>query len=140
MAYIFVIAAASIYGIYKYINSTSSGTETIAQSTNIIKDDEPKNIEQIINIIDHNEPKTNDLVEMVVLKNEDWFETTDEPIPVKSRHLILTNFSTLIDLPHENEKNKHNEDKLKNPDFTKFVKSPWLQSTIEPDFNIKSWC
>ena len=69
---------------------------------------------------------------------EDWFEVMPEPISVKNRHLINVTRPISINTIGTS---------LKNPSYDlrgsvpcpKFVISPWLQSSIEPDTNIKSF-
>lgn len=68
-----------------------------------------------------------------------WFDSMPESISVKNRHLI--NITKAVG-------NNTVGSSLKNPSYDirgneacpKFVVSPWLQSSIEPDINIKSWC
>lgn len=72
-------------------------------------------------------------------QHENWFDSMPESISVKNRHLI--NITKAVG-------NNTVGSSLKNPSYDirgneacpKFVVSPWLQSSIEPDINIKSWC
>jgi hypothetical protein len=71
--------------------------------------------------------------------NKDWFEVMPEPVSVKNRHLI--NISRHVGVNTIGSS-------LRNPSYDirgsvpcpKMVVSPWLQTTIEPDINIKSLC
>jgi hypothetical protein len=70
---------------------------------------------------------------------KDWFEIIPEAINVKNRHLI--NVAKPIGINTIGTS-------LRNPSWDirgtmpcpKFVISPWMQSTIEPDTNLKSLC
>lgn len=72
-------------------------------------------------------------------KNKDWFDTPPEPISVKNRHLINVTRPVGVNTIGTS---------LKNPSYDirgtvpcpKFVVSPWLQSSIEPDTNNKGLC
>lgn len=68
--------------------------------------------------------------------NDDWFEVTPEPISVKNRHLINITKPVGINTIGTSLKNA-SWDLRGSPACPKFVVSPWLQSSIEPDTNIK---
>lgn len=68
--------------------------------------------------------------------NDDWFEVMAEPVSVKNRHLInvtkpigINTIGTSLGNP--------SYDIRGTPANPKFVVSPWLQSSIEPDHNLK---
>lgn len=71
--------------------------------------------------------------------NEDWFEVIPEAISVKNRHLINVSKSIGINTIGTSLRNP-SWDVRGTPQCPKFVVSPWLQSTIEPDTNLKSLC
>lgn len=72
-------------------------------------------------------------------QSKDWFEVMPEPISVKNRHLI--NISQAIGINTIGTSNKNASYDLRgNPPNPKFVVSPWMQSSIEPDTNIKGLC
>jgi hypothetical protein len=70
---------------------------------------------------------------------KNWFDSMPETVSVKNRHLI--NITKAVG-------NNTVGSSLKNPSYDirgneacpKFVVSPWMQSSIEPDININSWC
>ena len=68
--------------------------------------------------------------------NDDWFEVMNEPISVKNRHLINITKPIGINTIGTSLKNA-NYDLRAAPACPKFVVSPWLQSSIEPDVNLK---
>ena len=71
--------------------------------------------------------------------NNDWFEVIPEAISVKNRHLINVSKPIGINTIGTSLRNA-SWDIRGSPQNPKFVISPWLQSTIEPDTNIKSLC
>jgi hypothetical protein len=71
--------------------------------------------------------------------NNDWFEVIPEAISVKNRHLINVSKPIGINTIGTSLRNA-SWDIRGAPQNPKFVISPWLQSTIEPDTNIKSLC
>lgn len=72
-------------------------------------------------------------------KNDDWFEVMPEPISVKSRHLINVSRPVGVTSIGSSLRNA-SWDIRGSPPCPKTVVSPWLQSTIEPDLNIKGLC
>jgi hypothetical protein len=68
--------------------------------------------------------------------NDDWFEVQSEPISVKNRHLINITKPIGINTIGTSLKNASYDIRgaVSNP---KYVVSPWLQSSIEPDVNLK---
>lgn len=70
---------------------------------------------------------------------KDWFEVMPEPIKVKNRHLINITKPVGINTIGTSLKNP-SHDIRGTPPCPKFVVSPWLQSSIEPDTNIKGLC
>ncbi|AYV82067.1 MAG: hypothetical protein Homavirus5_9 [Homavirus sp.] len=68
--------------------------------------------------------------------NDDWFEVQPEPISVKNRHLINITKPIGINTIGTSLKNA-SHDLRGNPACPKTVVSPWLQSSIEPDTNLK---
>lgn len=72
-------------------------------------------------------------------KHPDWFEVIEEPISVKNRHLISLQQPIGINTIGQSLKNA-TRDLRAAPANPKMVVGPWLQSTIEPDYNTKSLC
>lgn len=70
---------------------------------------------------------------------KDWFETTPEPIKVKDRHLITSTRPVGINTIGTTKKYA-SHDLRGVPYCPKDVISPWLQSSAEPDTNIKPFC
>lgn len=68
--------------------------------------------------------------------NDDWFEVQPEPISVKNRHLINITKPIGINTIGSSKKNA-SYDLRAAPVAPKNVVSPWLQSSIEPDTNLK---
>lgn len=68
------------------------------------------------------------------VENKDWFEVPEEPISVKNRHLININRPIGINTIGTTNKNPSYDIRgtIPNP---KFVVSPFLNSSIEPDIN-----
>lgn len=69
--------------------------------------------------------------------SDDWFEVQPEPVSVKNRHLINVTKPVGINTIGSSQKNA-SYDIRGTPACPKFVVSPWLQSSIEPDHNLKS--
>ncbi len=68
--------------------------------------------------------------------NDDWFEVQPEPISVKNRHLI--NITKPIGVNTIGTSKKIASYDLRGrPMCPKFVVSPWLGSSVEPDNNLK---
>lgn len=72
-------------------------------------------------------------------QRDDWFEVLPEAISVKNRHLINVSKPIGINTIGTSLRNP-SWDIRGTPSCPKFVSSPWLQSTIEPDTNLKSLC
>ena len=72
-------------------------------------------------------------------QRDDWFEVLPEAISVKNRHLINVSKPIGINTIGTSLRNP-SWDLRGTPSCPKFVSSPWLQSTIEPDTNLKSLC
>lgn len=68
--------------------------------------------------------------------NDDWFEVQPEPISVKNRHLINITKPIGINTIGTSLRNA-SWDIRGAPSCPKYVVSPWLQSSIEPDTNLK---
>jgi len=71
--------------------------------------------------------------------NSDWFDVMPEPISVKNKYLINVSRPIGVDTVSTTLKNP-SLDLRGNPPCPKFVVSPWNQSSIEPDTNIKGLC
>ena len=71
--------------------------------------------------------------------NKDWFEVMPEPIKVKNRHLINITRPMGVNTIGSALKNA-SHDLRGDEACPKFVVAPWLQSSIEPDLNIKGLC
>lgn len=69
-------------------------------------------------------------------KNDDWFETINEPISVKNRHLISTNRPIGINTVGTTKNGGY--DLRAAPPNPKTIVSPWNNTSIDPDTNIKS--
>lgn len=68
--------------------------------------------------------------------NDDWFETTPEPISIKNRHLI--NITKPIGINTIGSSLRNSSWDIRGaPSCPRYVVSPWLQSSIEPDQNLK---
>jgi hypothetical protein len=72
-------------------------------------------------------------------KRDDWFEVLPEAISVKNRHLINVSKPIGINTIGTSLRNP-SWDIRGSPACPKFVVAPWMQSTIEPDTNLKSLC
>lgn len=68
--------------------------------------------------------------------NDDWFDVQPEPISVKNRHLINITRPIGINTIATSLRNS-SHDIRGTPPVPKHVVSPWLQSSIEPDTNLK---
>lgn len=68
--------------------------------------------------------------------NDDWFDTQPEPVSVKNHHLINVTRPIGVSTTAGSLRNA-SHDLRGNEPCPKFVVSPFLQSSIEPDFNIK---
>jgi hypothetical protein len=71
-------------------------------------------------------------------QNDEWWETLDQPIPLKDRHLININKPIGINTIGSSLKNP-SYDLRGTPACPKFAISPFMNSSIDPDTNIKSW-
>lgn len=70
--------------------------------------------------------------------NPDWFEVLDEPISVKNRHLIPVIKNTGVNTIGSSNKNSSYDLRGTVP-CPKTVVSPWMQSSIEPDTNLRGY-
>lgn len=68
--------------------------------------------------------------------NDDWFELIPEAISVKNRHLINITKPIGVNTIGSSKANA-SYDLRGAPSCPKFVTSPWLNSSIEPDNNLK---
>ena len=68
--------------------------------------------------------------------HSDWFEVMPEPIKVKNRHLVNVTRPVGVNTIGTSKKNA-SYDLRGSPPCPKFVVSPFLNSSIEPDLNIK---
>jgi hypothetical protein len=68
--------------------------------------------------------------------NDDWFEVQNEPISVKNRHLINITHPIGLNTIGSSLKNA-SWDIRGAPSCPKYVVSPFLNSSIEPDVNLK---
>jgi len=83
-------------------------------------------------------PKLNTQIDSLLPPEVDtsWFEVMPEPIKVRNRH--LTNVTKPIGGTPMYYFTKNTYDNNKNPPIgPKFVVSPWMQSSVEHDTNIK---
>ena len=72
--------------------------------------------------------------------NKDWFETdfTQAEVNVDNDNIVVTDKYVIgVNTVGQSLKNPSYDIRAA-PACPKFTVSPWLQSTIEPDFNIKS--
>ena len=76
-----------------------------------------------------------------LLPNEkhNWFDVIEDTLPVKGKNLIDTQKYIGVNTVGSTKKNA-SLDLRGNVATPKFQVSVWNNSTIEPDFNIKSWC
>ena len=71
--------------------------------------------------------------------NEDWFDNVPEPISVKNRYLI--NISKQVGVNTVGSSHKNASWDLRGEVYCpKFVVSPWMQSSIEPDTSLVGLC
>ena len=71
--------------------------------------------------------------------NEDWFDNVPEPISVKNRYLI--NISKQVGVNTIGSSHKNASWDLRGEVYCpKFVVSPWMQSSIEPDTSLVGLC
>lgn len=71
--------------------------------------------------------------------NEDWFDNVPEPISVKNRYLI--NVSKQVGVNTIGSSHKNASWDLRGEEYCpKFVVSPWMQSSIEPDTSLVGLC
>lgn len=73
------------------------------------------------------------------ISHKDWFDVPPSPVDVKNRHLINVTRPIGVDSVASSKKNA-SYDIRGNPPCPKFVVSPWMQSSIDPDVNIKGLC
>lgn len=69
--------------------------------------------------------------------HSDWFETPTHPVSVKNRHLVNVVKPIGVNTIGTSKKNA-SYDIRRAPACPKKVLSPWLQSSIDPDINIKT--
>jgi len=81
--------------------------------------------------------KSDELLPQEMVK--DWFEVMPDQIKVKNRHLINVTKPIGVNTIGSSLKNP-SYDIRGTPPCPKFVVSPWMQSSIEPDINIKGLC
>lgn len=98
------------------------------------------------NYATYNQTKTNYTVkelmnadELLPKEENDWFDTVPEPIKVKNRHLININRPIGVDTVGSSMKNAC-RDLRGNILAPKFVVSPFLNSSIEPDVATVGFC
>lgn len=72
-------------------------------------------------------------------QNKDWFEVMPEPISVKNRHLISVTRPISVNTVGNSHRNM-SYDIRGSPPIMKNIVSPWLQSSLEMDTNIKGLC
>ena len=68
--------------------------------------------------------------------NDDWFDVQPEPVSVKNRHLINTTKPIGVNTIGTSLRNA-SYDLRSSEACPKFTVSPWLQSSIEPDHNLR---
>lgn len=71
--------------------------------------------------------------------NPDWFDIVPDAISVKNRHLINVSKPIGVNTVGCSLRNP-SYDIRGSPPCPKYVVSPWMNSTIEPDTNLKSLC
>lgn len=69
--------------------------------------------------------------------NDDWFDVQPEPVSVKNRHLINVTKPIGVNTIGTSKKNA-SHDLRGSYACPKFTVSPWLQSSIEPDHNLRA--
>lgn len=72
-------------------------------------------------------------------QKSDWFDILPEPVSVKNRHLINVTRPIGVNTISSTLKNP-SYDIRGTPPCPKYTASPWNQSSIEPDTNMKSLC
>jgi len=72
-------------------------------------------------------------------EKHNWFDVIEDTLPVKGRNLINLQQYIGVNTTGSSKKNA-SQDLRGNVATPKFPVSPWLNSTIDPDYNIKSWC
>lgn len=72
--------------------------------------------------------------------NDQWFDLPPEPISVKNKHLIMISQPGIGTNTVGTSRKNAGHDIRGTPPCPKFVVAPWMQSSIEPDTNIKSLC
>jgi hypothetical protein len=120
---------------FNYNLESSKGNDKFTpmdESTNLapykqISENKTKNPEDLFNVTKLLPNETKD----------DWFEVMPEPISVKNRHLINVTRPVGVNTIGTSLRNA-SWDIRGSPPCPKFVASPWLQSSIEPDTNIKA--
>lgn len=71
--------------------------------------------------------------------NSDWFDNVPEPISVKNRYLI--NISKQVGVNTIGTSHKNPSYDIRGEEYCpKFVVSPWMQSSIEPDTSLVGLC
>lgn len=71
--------------------------------------------------------------------NADWFDNVPEPISVKNRHLI--NISKQVGVNTIGSSHKNASHDIRGDEYCpKFVVSPWMQSSVEPDTSLVGMC
>ena len=71
--------------------------------------------------------------------NEDWFDNVPEPISVKNRHLI--NISKQVGVTTIGSSHKNATHDIRGDEYCpKFIVSPWMQSSIDPDTSLVGLC
>lgn len=71
-------------------------------------------------------------------QNDEWWDTMDQPIAIKDRHLINVNKPIGINTIGSSLRNA-SYDIRGTPACPKFAITPFLNSSIDPDTNIKAW-
>lgn len=71
--------------------------------------------------------------------NDDWFDNVPEPISVKNRNLINASKHVGVNTIGSSHKNPSHD--IRGEEYCpKFVVSPWMQSSIEPDTSLVGLC
>ena len=71
--------------------------------------------------------------------SNDWFNVLEEPTSIKNRHLITASKLIGVNTIGTSKKNA-SRDLRGNIPAPKIQVSPWNNSSIDPDMNIRSWC
>ena len=69
----------------------------------------------------------------------DWFNVLEEPTSIKNRHLITASKLIGVNTIGTSKRNA-SRDLRGNIPAPKIQVSPWNNSSIDPDMNIRSWC